>query len=242
MRRASSFVSLFILAICGCAAQDALYSPRLRLFLPQNIPAEGVEIRYALYGAFGAYGGFIKPDAHSLSVEIPLVFEGRSADQIRAFAWAPGCRVGKFDLKVEGLDLQESYSCEPSPSVVLNGQIRRFELLPKVGTEINVVYLVGWACEFFEFLDCMVPQFSVGTTAIGPAGTFQLELPDFAIDPACASSTMPSAFSLTLRNVKTKNPIATLSPELKNLSNPGGRLKPASEYPNPTLFIANKPK
>ena len=214
----------------------------MRIFLPPNIPAEKIEIRYALYGVFGAYGGFVESRIDSASVEIPLAVDGKSANEIKAFAWAPGCRVATFDIKVDGLDLQKVYSCDPAPNVLLRGQIREAELLHRAGIEVSVGYLAHWACEFFGFNDCMVPGFSVGATAVDSGGTFELELPDFYSDPACTGPALSSTFQLWLREVKTKNPVARLIPESNTLRTPGGELESASAYPNPTTFVANKPR
>lgn len=223
-------------------AQDVSSSPRLRLFLPPNVTSDKVEIRYTLYGAFGAYGSFVIAKPDSASAEIPLSVSGQVAGEIKAFAWAPGCHVARFNIKVGELDIHESYSCEPLPFVLLRGQVEQSSLLHQRPAEVQVEYLASWACDFFELSDCMVPQFSVGTARIDSAGRFEINLPDFAADPACEASRASATFEVTLRDVRTYNPIASLSPRSKTLRILNGVLKPASVYPNPTMFIAGKPQ
>ena len=223
-------------------AQNASASPRLRLFLPPNVPSDKVEIRYNLYGAFGAYGGFVIAKPDSASVEIPLSVSGKVAGELKAFAWAPGCQVTRFDIKVGELDIYESYSCDPLPFVLLNGQVERSPLLYKTPAEVQVEYLASWACDFFELADCMVPQFSVGVAKIDSAGRFEINLPDFAADPACKSSRVSATFEITLRDAKTYDPNASLSPRSKTLRALDGALRPESSYPSPTMFIAAKPR
>jgi hypothetical protein len=223
-------------------AQDASGSPRLRLFLPPSVPSDRVEIRYTLYGAFGAYGSFVIAKPDSASVEIPLSVSGQVAGEIKAFAWAPGCHVARFSIKVGELDLHESYSCEPLPFVLLKGQVEQSPLLHQRPAEVQVEYLASWACDFFELDDCMVPQFSVGISRIDSAGRFEINLPDFAADPSCKASRASATFEVTLREVKTYNPIASLSPRSKTVRILNGALKPASVYLNPTMFIAGKPQ
>ena len=224
-------------------AENSSGSPRLHLFLPPNVPADKVEIQYVLYGAFGAYGNFVRANLGSASVEIQLSLKERLAEQIKAFTWVPGCRVATFDIKVEGLDIDRSYVCEHSPGIFLGGRVKKSELpAHRQPTEIQIYYLADWACDFFGFADCMAPQFSIGTSQLDRAGHFELQLPDFASDPACLGSNLPSGFQLTLREAKTKKPIARLSPDTEKLRLPGGGLKAASVYPDPTIFIETKAK
>lgn len=235
-----SVVLLISLLVATCAtAQTGSQPAQLHLHLPPNVPSENIVLRYVLYGVFGANGKFVDVKADSPAVEIPLAVEGRPADEIKAFAWALGCQIKTFDIRVEGIDTQETYSCDPLPGVLLNGTIQKFQSVGGDVTQIQVDYLAGWACEFFGFADCMVPQFRIGSTKPDSTGRFELEVPDFASDPACNSSRSSSAFQLTLREVKTKNIVAFLNPEPKDLQAPGG-IKPASEYPNSTPFIVAK--
>lgn len=240
MRRSCGITLLISSLIGACAgAQDVSPAVRFRLFLPPDVPSEKVEIRYVLYGAFGANGNFLNPRPNTAFVEIPLGMDGTPAEEIRAFAWAPGCRIKTFDIKLEGVDVPQDYSCEPLPSVVLTGDIKKLELR-KEEAEIQVDYLANWACEFFGFADCMVPQFSVGAAKPDPTGRFEMDLPDFASDPARRGSALSSTFQLVLRELKTKNPIAFLNPEPESMQVPGGGLKPMSVYPDRVMFIAKK--
>jgi hypothetical protein len=229
-------MALALLIGVGANAQS---SPQLRLFLPANVPSEKVEIRYALFGAFGGYSSFLGPKPDSALVEVPLAVDGEIADEIKAIAWAPGCRMATYDLKVEGLDLHESYSCDPLPFAVLTGQVEKSALPRHRGpVEIRVEYLASWACDFFGFDDCMVPQFSIGTAEIDLTGHFEIDLPDFSSDPVCKSSSAVSGFQIALQELKTRD--TDLVPQPKPLRTLGGGLKPASAYPSPTLFLAQK--
>ena len=209
LRSCSAVLTSVLIGAC-VHPQEAPASPRLRLFLPPNVPSDKVEIRYTLYGVFGAYGSFVKAKADSASVEIPLSVNGQAAGEIKVFAWGPGCRVTRFDIKVEDLDLHESYSCEPLPFVLLNGQVEQRPLRQQEPVEVDVEYLANWACDFFELNDCMVPQFSVGVAKVESVGHFEISLPDFAADPACKGSRAPATFELVLREGKTQNPVAFL--------------------------------
>lgn len=166
--------------------------------------------------------------------------QGVIAEEVKAFAWAPDCRIVTFDVRVNNVDIQQTYSCDPMPSLLLIGYLQNHELFPREGTEITVDYIADWGCDFFGFADCMVPRLSVGTSNLDSEGHFEVKLPDITSDPARPRSAIPSSFQLTLREVRTKNPIAVLSPELTSLRAPGGGIKPASDYPDPTLFLGSK--
>jgi hypothetical protein len=169
-----------------------------------------------------------------------LSAEGKPAGEIKLFAWAPGCRIETFDIPLQALDAQESYSCTPLSTVTLVGQIDDATLARRKRAEIHVDYLAGWACDFFGLADCMVPQISLGTANVDANGGFEIDLPNFAADPIASDSKFRSQFQLVLREVKTWNPIAFLSPESRMLRTPGGALRPATSYPQLMGFVARR--
>jgi hypothetical protein len=234
--------ALLSLLLTGCATgQAASQLPRLSILLPTNTPSDKFEVRYYLYGSFGANGGYISPTPDTRGVaKIPLSVDGKMANEIKLFAWAPGCQFATYDLSVHESDLQELYTCNPLSTVTLHGQIGDKGLLQKGPSEIRVDYLAGWACEFFGLSDCAVPQISLGTVTADADGRFEIELPDFAQDPASSDSKSPSEFQFVLRKVKTWNLIAFLDPESKVPHSGGGGLRPASSYSEPVVFSVRK--
>jgi hypothetical protein len=237
----SSIIALLSLLLAGCATgQSASQLPRLSILLPANTPSDKFEVRYSLYGSFGANGGYISPTPDSRVVKIPLSVDGKMANEIKLFAWAPGCQFATYDLSVHESDLQELYTCNPLSTVTLHGQIADKSLVQPASSEIRIDYLAGWACEFFELWDCMVPQISLGTVTADADGRFEIELPDFAQDPASSDSKFSSTFQFALRKVKTWNLIAFLDPELKTRRAAGGGLRPALSYAEPVIFSARK--
>lgn len=240
--RSSIIAFLSFLLTCYAAGQTAPQPPRLSILLPANIPSDKFEFRYYLYGSFGANGGHISPTRDSTGVvEIPLSVDGKIANEIKLLAWAPGCRFATYDLSVHESDMQELYTCTPLSAVTLHGQVADKRLVQGASSEIRVDYAAGWACGFFGLADCMVPQISLGTVNADVDGRFEIELPDFALDPACSSdSTSSSEFQFVLRKVKTWNLIAFLDPELKVPRAGRGGSPPASSYAEPIVFSARK--
>jgi hypothetical protein len=238
----SGIIALLSLLLTGCATgQAASQLPRLSILLPANTPFDKFEVRYYLYGSFGANGGYISPKPDSTGVvKIPLSVDGKIASAVKLFAWAPGCQFATYDLSVHESDMQEFYTCNPLSTAMLHGQIADKSLLQKGSSETRVDYFAGWACDFFGLADCMVPQISLGTVTADADGRFEIELPDFARDPASSDSKSPSEFQFALRKVKTWNLIAFLDPEMKMQRTAGGGLRPVSGYAEPVIFSSRK--
>src|SRR5689334_3065594 len=94
--------ALLSLLLAGCATgQVAPQQPKLSILLPVNTLSDKFEVRYVLYGSFGANGRYISPNPDSTGVvTIPLSVEGKMATAIKLFAWTPGCQFATYDLTV----------------------------------------------------------------------------------------------------------------------------------------------
>jgi len=235
-----SLAVILLLLTTACAEkQSAPQNPKLTVFFPGDAPLDKIAVTDYLYGPFGAYGTNAQPRPESRSVEIPLSVKGQPATKIKLSAWAPGCRIETFEVSLQGLDIQRTYSCTPLTSVTLVGQVKDKTLLSKRAAEIRVSYLAGWACGFFELSDCQVPEIQLGVVRPDGEGRFEIELPDFAADPIESDPRAGSGFQLVLRDAKTWNPIAFLEPESQLLRTSGRLLRPATHL-KPTLFVAWK--
>ena len=253
MIRFGSLVAFWVVAAGFAMGQVANPSPKIRISLPSDVSSNKVEVRYALYGDFGASGGFVKHEANAQLIEFPASAEGKVANEAKLFVWAPGCQTETFDVKLQQFDEQLDYSCTPLPTVTLTGRITGGAIPSQRRAEIQVDYIAGWACEFFGFADCMVSQFLVGAAEIDADGGFTIELPDFSADPvsSCdkqvpAWSDMTSfcrgfvgGFRISVGEAGTGNLIALLKPESKELRL-STDLKFLPSYPQPTMFIPQK--
>lgn len=174
-------------------------------------------------------------------IQIPVVVEGKSASQIKMFIGAPGCRIATFDIPIVNLlDTQESFSCVPTPTITLVGQIGSASLLRNNEVTVSVDYMAGWACGFFGFADCMVPQISLGTAKPDTEGVFKIELPDFSLDSRLSDSKDGTELQLILRNNRTYNIVAFLRPESDALRTASGNLKISAFYPQNVVFVARR--
>ena len=244
MIRSSRVTAIFslLLSLCGLI-QAAQHPHRVTVFLPADLVSEKVEAHYVLYGPFGAYGGTASPKADSQSVEIRTVVDGKPASQVRMFVWAAGCRIATFDVPLpEFSDVYLFFPCIPLSTISLIGQINDPDLLRKKPAEVRVDYLDSWACGFFDFADCMVPQFSLGIAKPDAEGIFEIDLPDFSADPISSGADDKAEIQFVLREIGTWNLIAFLEPTSEELRTPAGALRPASSYPQNLVFVPRKVK
>jgi hypothetical protein len=241
MSRQRAFVAALILFSAITAfTQTALDSPKFTVAFQSGVPLEKVWVQYVLYGPFGAHGDFVRDPVPQV-LQVPTVVEGKHARQIKMIVWAPGCRMSTFDFPLkQSSDDQESFSCSPVPTVTLVGRISPAIKLPKKEIAISVDYVAGWACNFFGLSDCMVPQIPLGMTPPDPDGAFQIEVPDFSVDPIASDLECGTHLQLTLHEAKSFNVIAFLEPESDPPRTNGNSLKISSFYPQNLVFIARK--
>jgi hypothetical protein len=118
------------------------------------------------------------------------------------------------------------------------GQISPASLLSNKDATVSVDYMAGWACRFFGFVDCMVPQISLGTAKPDDEGVFKIELPDFSVDSDVSDRDDGTNLQLILRDSKTYNIVAFLQPESETLRTRSGGLRILTSYPQNVVFIA----
>jgi hypothetical protein len=124
IRRARNLFLLSLISVRGGPVPArAQQLPRVSITLMPGVPYKNVFCHYVLYGGFGAYGGFIQKQS-SRTLQIPSVVEGKPVARIKMFIGAPRCRVATLDIPIQNLsDTQESFSCIPVPTIMLEGQI-----------------------------------------------------------------------------------------------------------------------
>jgi hypothetical protein len=236
--RGLAFFSLILLV--GSLARAEAQLPNTRITLMPDVPYDNVFGHYVLYGPFGARGGFIQKPG-SRTIQIPIVVEGKPASQIKMFIGAPGCKMSTFDIPILSLlDTQESFSCSPAPTVTLVGQISPASMLSNKDATVSVDYMAGWACRFFGFAECMVPQISFGTAKPDAEGIFKIELPDFSADSNASDSDDGTDLQVILRDAKTHNILALLEPESGALRTASGNVRISTFYPQNMVFVARR--
>jgi hypothetical protein len=232
--------------MCGFLALKAQIAskrndfPSVSVLLPANIPSETVQISYFLIGPFGGYGDYTNQQPGLGSYEISTLVEGKAASEIRIIVYASGCEIKTFVLPLmEHSRVEQGFECQRAATVHLSGQIVPTELARGNNAELVVDYMAYWAHEFFGFADGPVTEFQLAAVSPDSDGNFQVELPYFLPDVADSPSQRKAGLSLTLRDAKTGNLIASnLQPQDPDLRLEEHSFKIESHYPNGLKFIA----
>ena len=197
----SLFPFALILAVGGFVRAEAQL-PRVIITLMPDVPYERVSVTTFCMALLERREDSYESQALG-RIQIPIVVEGKPASQIKMFIGAPGCKTATFDIAILNLlDTQESFSCNSAPTVTLVGQIRPASLLRNKDATVSVDYMAGWACGFFGFGDCMVPQISLGTVKPDTDGIFKIDLPDFSADPIGSDADSGTGLQFILRDAK----------------------------------------
>jgi hypothetical protein len=119
------------------------------------------------------------------SVEIPA-----TTQRFRAQMWIPGCKMQRFDVPVEKLDIELRFVCDPLKTVPFNGRIKGVEVGYSAKISVSFMsmdtcmWLSGWNGEGRWAGDCLGPQiWGIASAAVAPDGTFKFEMPDLNADP-----------------------------------------------------------
>ncbi len=226
------FLSTGLLAISQ--AIDSQGSPTIRLYLPPGIPSNSVQINYFMTGPFGGYGGFVTPESGRSAYEIVAAVDGKPAERLKLIAYAPRCQIETLDIQVQSLTISQQLLCVPLAEKILHGHITPAPITEQP-IEVEVTYLATWDHRFFGIADGMVTAIRLTSAIPDRNGEFEVTLPDFS-----AQANLGEAeFNFTLRETKTRNIIAFLSPA-DDARGPQG-LKVEASYP-PLIRFSSLPR
>jgi hypothetical protein len=213
---------------------DSQGSPTIRLILPPDIPSNSFNINYFLTGPFGGYGSFVTPANGRSSYEIIAAVDGKPAGRVKLIAYAPGCQIETLDIQVQSQTVSQQLLCVPLAQKILHGQITPAPITQQP-SEVEVTYLAMWDHRFFGIADGFVTAIPVTTAIPDQNGNFEVTLPDFS-----AQANLGEAeFRFTLREIKTGNIIAFVSPA-DDARRPQG-LKVEASYP-PLIRFSSMPR
>lgn len=182
--------------------------PSIMLRLPPNIGSETVHINYFMVGSFGGYGGYVTAEKGRVSYDIPASVNGKPAESVKVIAYLPGCEIAKLEVPMQGGSEARTIPCKPLGSLTLHGKILRFPTPVSSNMEIETNYLAPWDHQFRGIADGLVTSIPIVTASTDGEGRFNLELPDFFRQAELGKS----SFQFLLRDSKSKNIIALLTP------------------------------
>ncbi len=197
-------------------------SPAIHLDFPPGIPSNSVQISYFMTGPFGGYGGFVTPETGRSTYEIIAAVDGKPAKRIKLIAYATGCQIETFDIQIQTQTVSQQFLCIPLAQKVLHGQITPASITQQP-SEVEVTYLAD--APFFGIFDGPDTQIIIKGGIPDQNGNFEVTLPDFSAQANLGEG----EFTFTLREIKTRNIIASLYPA-DDARGPQG-LKVEASYP-----------
>lgn len=229
--------------------------PRITVTLPDSVAADGVWIRYSLWGR-GESGGTIKHDSNQRQYVIDAMVGGKPAENAKIVIYVPGCEFKTLVLAVGATDIAENFECVPLPKKVVHGLLPSSEIPASMVPAEKRLVVTGeletaWICGFLlerrhgpdiiiagSCLGSPVPLGTVGELDPSKGGDFEIAVPDFARDPAFRDAgegqTIGNAslIYLALRDKTVGRVMETL--KVKDRAALG--LEVEADYPDPVLF------
>jgi hypothetical protein len=238
-----------MVAITTCLAeQPPATAPRVTINLPDNVPANAVWIRYALYGKNG--GRIERGDTLKLAPAVRHFDVVASlGEEARIVVYAPGCRFAVYDVTIEA-DVVEQFRCEPLPTKTVHGFINPKEIPSNAfsaGKRLDVTgyFTADWVCDLFLQPrrgdnigggSCLGSGMRLGTIGqLDPVdgGKFDITMPDFTRDPVFEK--FPKHFGVIQLSLKEKHIDRTMV-AIKAADTPESGLNIQSLYRDPVVF------
>jgi hypothetical protein len=213
-----------MLGVCLAGAtgwgQGLSKGPQVSIQVPAPVVAEGIEAKIFMGGPFGGYGNFILPKPGMRQYVFDASVDGVAATSVQAVVYMPGCELSKFEIVMHGENVERQMECRALSEWSLGGHVvmdaATVAALGKRNSplEVEVVYMANWVNTFFGIMDGPVATFHVATVPLGEDGSFLVQLPNLALDPAekSAEKRFRGDFVFTLREKKTWNHVGTLRP------------------------------
>ncbi len=202
--------------------------PRIRLNVPQEIPAESIVIEYFLEGPFGGYGQVIRPKTGQRAFDIAAGVDTQPAVNVKVIAYLPACQYVRLDLPIEDRTTTKDLRCSPLGTRRLRGKI----LGPIIDgpLAIDVTYDPLWSHGFFGIADGMTATVHVARVTIA-RGEFTVDLPDLVSEGV-------GFFDFTLIDLSTGR-ASTLTPVQNGKT--ADPLRAQASYEAPVEFAVEPP-
>ncbi|MGB2589716.1 MAG: hypothetical protein WBG02_04375 [Candidatus Acidiferrum sp.] len=201
---------------------------------PSVNPAE-LQVRYFITGEFGGFSGYQVDQDGERAILIHTELEGKPAKGLKAVLYAPGCQIQTISMVELSTSSREGeFHCTPLGETLLQGRFPQGPSNPAQRMEVQVRYLGFWGHNFFGITDGFVLSFDITKSSVGPDGSFQAYLPNFAESGAQSPQVEDAAFQLILRDPDSGNFLAELKPPA-SLSR-AGNLKIIPSYPQTIEF------
>ena len=182
--------------------------PTVVLRFERNIDPSALTIYYYLTGPFGGLAQSADVPAQTWDHAITTSINKQPARRLRAYAYAPG-----YGYQLVDLDLTAGPPTRVIPivfsrlgTVRLAGRVvRASDAGPETRGQtrpedlaVSAAFWSLWHCRFLDLSECMSGPRHIASAPIAPDGSFALDIPDFARDPALARFPKKGELTITL--------------------------------------------
>ena len=216
-----SEIVMVCLAVGGAWGQELGKGPQVTIRVPAGASVDGIQTDFYMSGRFGASASMVTPKPSMERYVFDASVDGVAASTVQAVVYMPGCELSRVEpIVMHGENVERQVECKPVSQWPLSGQLAMdAATVATLGKrtsnlEIEVAYMANWVNVLFGIMDGAVPAFHVATVPLGEEGSFMVQLPNFALDPAekSAEARFRGEFVFTLREKKTWNVVGTLRP------------------------------
>jgi hypothetical protein len=218
-------------------AQRVRGGPELWIELPVKTESNSAEVAYSIdAGQFHTYTMSKSKPAFGNLATWQFVIEAGvnriAADRVRAVVFIPGCKTSSLDVAFHGKTLSHDVRCARLSHWTLKGQMVYVAVAKTGSLKVDVTYKANWVSDFLGLAVDQLAWFDVATTSVSKNGSFSLDLPILALDPAEENTKGEDRgeFLFTLRNEETGDTLGTLQPD--KFATPSGGLELRTEYPS----------
>ncbi|MGB7280663.1 MAG: hypothetical protein WBE13_00270 [Candidatus Acidiferrum sp.] len=189
-------------------------------------------------GDFGGFGDYQVEQNGENAILIHTEVKGKAAKGLKAVLYAPDCQIQTISV----LDLSTSsregeFHCTPLGETGFQGKFSRGPMTLDRKMEVEIRYLGFWGHRFFGIADGFVLSFDITKSSVGPDGSFEAHLPDFAENSAASPQMNDAAFWVLLKDPDSGNLLAELKPPAALSCD--GNLKILPSYPQTIEFSAD---
>ncbi len=210
------------------------------LLFPKGVDTDELQINYYITGSFGGYSNHIRIKPKTRSYKISTSHEGKEARTLKLTVSSPKYQVMTFDfptLENQRKNIQLKF--KPLGTVPFNGRILSTARLNPEKWQLQILYIPGWQCGYFGFLECLLGHIPITLANFDKSGRFTVNLPDFANDPIIASYKDNGEFTFRVKE-KSGKLLFDLKPEKESK---GFRsIQAALNYPGEIVFIPESEK
>ena len=231
--------ALMLCASCQLNAQEPGVKPAgVVIHFSPKTDTTNLQIKYYLTAA-SDYSAFVTTHPGVLDYQIPASYDNRPVRSLKVIIYGPRYHAKTltfpFPKGLKDVDIE----LEPIGSVPFSGQVSLPENFGGGKFRVRVMYIPLWECTFYGEKKCLQGFDNMTTAEFNNDGSFQVDLPDFAGDPAIASLRNPGKFYFAIEGGQNgQHDYYWLLSKKGNLKYNG--ITEAKTYPQQQFFLSEK--